>query len=101
MRPPDTNYAEPKRVSLMAREIENREDTVTGDYHIIDHPFYGWVQVQVFNSNGEIIPTPGSSRAWRQVTGHGRGTVLVDRLCSTYYPVTVVITGCELFPDLS
>jgi len=84
----------------MARELEDRNDCVVGDYHVIDHPFYGWVQAQVFNFHGEIIPTPGSARAWRQKPTNNSGTILVDRLSSTYYPVTVVITGCELFPDL-
>jgi len=103
MKPPDQHSAAPKVVTLIARELEDRTDSVIGDYHVIDHPFYGWVQAQVFNFHGEIIPTPGSSRAWRQRQADDfySATVLVDRLSSTYYPVTVVIIGCELFPDLS
>ena len=100
MKPPDMHYGDPRVTTLMARELENRDDHVIEEYHVIDHPFYGWVQAQVFNANGEIIPTPGSSRAWRQTPGQSRGTVLVDRLCDSYYPVTVVITGCEIFPDI-
>ncbi len=103
MKPPDRHSASGKVVTLIARELEDRTDCVVGDYHVIGHPFYGWVQAQVFDFRGEIIPTPGSARAWRQTQPNDfhSGTVLVDRLAGSHYPVTVVITGCELYPDLS
>lgn len=96
MKTPDMHFASPQRVSLIAVELENRHDTVTDGYHVIDHPFYGWVTAQVFDVHGEIIPTPGSSRAWRQQPG-GTGRVLVDVLSAGRYPVTVVITGCPVW----